>query len=183
MSSAAWFTLLLSLAMIALRGLAVRAGSTSVDSYMFTAEKIYHDQKPKRLVQFSNLSFETFGGLGYRQLPYNHRNLTWVFAVSVCDNYPYFSTDAVVMASNKYHILTPGLECAGIYRQVKGTKTGAISEWGQEFSAMDYINFPTALCVHHPMVPLDLSLLLSHLPSSLTWIACDAAVLIIPWRR
>ena len=148
MSPAACFSLILRLATLVLRRpLAVRAGSTSVDSYSYKAEKIYLDQSPDSLVQFRNLSFEQFGGLGYRQLPYNHRNLTWVFAVSVCDNYPYFSTDAVVAASNKYHILTPGLECAGIYRQVKGTKTGAISEWGQEFSAMDYINFPTALYV------------------------------------
>eukprot|EP01044_Picomonas_judraskeda_P047151 COSAG03_NODE_26680_length_257_cov_1.316456_1_plen_82_part_10 len=82
---------------------------------MYKAMKGYHHQSPNRLVQFNNLSFEQFGGLGYRQLPYNNRKLTWVFAVSVCDNYPYFSTEAVVAASNKYHILTPGLECAGIY--------------------------------------------------------------------
>ena len=100
------------------------------------------------LVEPSDLGFAKFGGLGYRQLPYNHHNLTWVFAVSVCDNYPYFSTEAVVAASDKYRILTPGLECAGIYRQVKGTKTGAISEWGQEFSAMDYVHEPTALYAH-----------------------------------
>ena len=45
MSSAACFSLILSLATLVLRRpLAVRAGSTSVDSYSYKAEKIYLHQ-------------------------------------------------------------------------------------------------------------------------------------------
>ena len=127
---------------------AVRAAASSSEDGYYKAAKIDRQSPSLTLVEPSDLGFAKFGGLGYRQLPYSHRNLTWVFAVSVCDNYPYFSTEAVVAASDKYRILTPGLECAGIYRQVKGTKTGAISEWGQEFSAMDYVHEPTALYAH-----------------------------------
>ena len=140
------------------------AGGSSEGRRLEGRPGLYQQPNPQRLVEFSSLRFAQFGGaaLGYRPLPYRQLNLSWVFAVSVCDSFAYFSTEAVVAASKKYGILTPGLECAGIYQQVKGTKTGAISEWGQEFSAMDYINFPTALCVNHSMASLKLRGVVPH---------------------
>jgi hypothetical protein len=119
-------------------------------------------QQPRRvvpLVALPNLSFTQFAQrLDFLPLPYNDLNKTWAFSVSVCDVFTsrpgmpskaFFSTEAVAAASNKHGgMLTAGLECAGIYEQVHGTTTGAVAEWGQEFSAMDYVSQPTALCVN-----------------------------------
>ena len=118
-----------------------------------------------RLVAQPNLSFSAFNGssdLQFRPLPYNGLNRTWAFSVSVCDSFAstipsqFFSTAAVVAASKKYGLLTPGLECAGVYEQVKGTTTGAVAEWANEFSAMDYVHYPSALCVNYSLPSLRL---------------------------
>ena len=121
---------------------------------------------PTRLVAFRILSFAQFGGLELLPLPYNNLNATWAFTVSVCDVFTsrpgmpskqFFSTEAVVAASKQNGgMLTPGLECAGIYEQVHNTNTGAVAEWGQEFSAMDYVSQPTALCVNLSLPSLKL---------------------------
>jgi hypothetical protein len=58
----------------------------------------------------------------------------------------------VVRASAQYGLLTPGLECAGMYEQVATTRTGAVGEWGQEFTAWDSDNNPTATdCINLTM--------------------------------